>query len=73
MAGHSFGLRHLSVPQISTQVLLYLPGLFMVGTVDALTKTLEIQRYCSRGHTSMQNEKKDLSQTRKGPKPHHSL
>lgn len=41
--------------------------------VYVLTKTFEIQRYCSRGHTSMQDEKKDVSQTMKRPKPDHSL
>lgn len=73
VAGHYPGLGHPSVPQISTQVLLYFPGLFLIGTVDALTETFEIQRWCSRRHTNMQEEKKDVSQPRKGPKPDHSL
>lgn len=73
VAAHYPGVGDLSVPQISTQILLGLPGLFLIGTVDALAKTFEVQRYCSRGHTNMQDEKKDMSQTRKGPKPDLSL
>lgn len=67
--GHYVGLGEPSVPQISTQVLLYLPGLFIVGTVAALIKTFAIKEAIQVCRMEM----KDVSQTRKGPKPDHSL
>jgi len=71
VAGHYPGLGDLAVPRVSTQALLCLSGLFVVGTVDALTKTLEMQRCGSRGHASMQDTERDVSW--RGSKPDHSL